>query len=163
MAKKGKKKAGKKKLQDLLIIYGVAAVFLILGIYGIISSNQSFKEYQNSPDVRMVEGVVTGINSKIDIVEVGGKDVKKTTWYADLEFEVDGVTYSGSETYYRYDDEIRLGDIMEIEVYQTGKGDYKIPEITNGAYYVITKIFCYASLAVGILIVLAQTVVLVKK
>ena len=82
---------------------------------------------------------------------------------SELEFEVDGVTYSGSETYYRYDDEIRLGDIMEIEVYQTSKGDYKIPEITNGAYYVITKIFCYASLAVGILIAFAQTVVLVKK
>lgn len=73
MAKKGKrkKKVGKKKLQDLLIIYAVAAVFLILGIYGIIDSDQSFKEYQNSPDVCMVEGVVTGINSKIDIVAVG--------------------------------------------------------------------------------------------
>ena len=42
---------------------------------------------------------MTGINSKIDIVEVGGKDVKETTWYADLAFEVDGVTYTGSETY----------------------------------------------------------------
>ena len=78
-------------------------------------------------------------------------------------FEVDGMTYSGSETYYTYDDEIRLGDIMEIEVYQTSKGDYKIPEITNGISHALTKIFCYVSLAVGILSVLAQTVVLVKK
>lgn len=164
MAKKGKRKnkGGKKKLQDILIIYGIAAVFLILGIYGIISSNHDFKEYQNSPDVRTVEGVVTKINSKTDIVEVGGKDVKEITWYTDLEFEVDGVTYTDSKTYYKTQYEISLGDVMEIEVYQTSKGDYKIPEISNGASYVITKIFCYASLVVGFLIALAQTVVLVK-
>ena len=41
MAKKGKNKGGKQKLQNILIVYGVAAVFLILGIYGILLSDSS--------------------------------------------------------------------------------------------------------------------------
>ena len=55
MAKKEKKnkKSGRKKFQDALIVYGVAAVFLILGIYGILSSNRSYREYRNSTDVRV--------------------------------------------------------------------------------------------------------------
>lgn len=161
MAKKGKKKSGKKTIQDALIVYGVAAVFLILGIYGILSSGRAYREYQNSTDVRTVDSTVTQVNTKVDIVERGGRDEKEYTSYAELEYEVDGVTYSGKETF--YDEELMIGDIIPIEVYKTSEGDYKIPEVTNGFYMFLLKICYYASLAVGIVIVLAQTVVLIKK
>ena len=163
MAKKGKKKkkSGRKTIQDALIVYGVAAVFLILGIYGILSSGRAYREYQNSTDVRTVDSTVTQVNTKVDIVEDGGINEKKYTSYAELEYEVDGVIYSGKESF--YDEEIMIGDIIPIEVYKTSEGDYKIPEVSNGFYMFLLKICYYASLAVGIVIALAQTVVLIKK
>lgn len=161
MAKKGKNKGGKQKLQDILIVYGVAAVFLVLGIYGILRSSRAYREYQNSTDVRTVEGTVTQVNTKIDIVERHGRDEREITSYVHLEYEVDGVIYSGKETF--YDEELRIGDTISIEVYKTSKGDYKIPEVSNAFYMILLKICYYASLAVGFLIALAQTVVLIKK
>lgn len=162
MAKKEKKnkKSGRKKFQDALIVYGVAAVFLILGIYGILSSNRSYREYRNSTDVRTVESTVTQVNTKIETVERSGRNEREFTSYAVLEYEVDGIIYSGKETF--YDEEIIIGDIIPIEVYKTSEGDYKIPEVSNEFYMILLKICYYASLAVGIVIALAQTVVLIK-
>lgn len=155
-----KKSAKSRNIKDALIIYAIAVVFLALGIYGIVSGNASFREYQNSTDVRTVESTAVYVQSESETIEHDTYTEERVTWYATLEYEIDGVTYSDKE---KFETEVNIGDTKTIEVYRTSKGDYKIPEVTNVIQLTLMKILYWGSIILGLLLAVIQTVLLFER
>ena len=125
----------KKKKKDiysvLLLLAGIGLI--IAGIIGIISSRTDSREYKNSTDIRKISAVIDDFSTQDDKDDSG--DVKYTTYKFKVSYVIDGKTYKGKyeervwsssyERKYTYD-KLRKGDTIDIEVYKTSKGDYKL-------------------------------------
>lgn len=108
------------------VLVGIA--FIAVGIYNIIASRIDAKEYQNTTDIRTVSALVIACDWKGD-TDSDGKEYT-TAYDLKISFEVDGKPYtakgmiSASNSAFRED--LRKGDIIDIQVYRTSKGKYKI-------------------------------------
>lgn len=127
----------KKKKKDiysvLLLLAGIALI--AAGIIGIISSRTASKEYKNSTDIQKISAVIDDFSTHNTKDDSG--DVKYTTYKFKVSYVIDGKTYKGkyeervwsrSSSYtkkYTYD-KLRKGDTIDVEVYKTSKGDYKL-------------------------------------
>ena len=114
-----------------IIVVGVSLI--VMGIYGVVSSRIESRDYKNSTDIQKISSVIIDFltsNSKDD-----SGDVKYTTYKFKVSYVIDGKTYKGEyeervwsssyERKYTYD-KLRKGDTIDVEVYKTSKGDYKL-------------------------------------
>ena len=146
-----------KKDMKMTIFIMVAGISLIVaGIFGIVASRIDSREYKNSTDIQKISAVIVDFstyNSKDD-----SGDVKYTTYKFKVSYEIDGKTYKGNyeeriwssnyEKKYTYD-KLRKGDTIDVEVYKTSKGDYKLSPEGNPVDFLL---YC-AAIPVGLFFV----------
>ena len=136
-----------------IITLAVAAVFLVLGIVGLIQNSSRLREYENAEDTRRVEATVTDTKLKND--QAGERE-----WYTRVKYEVDGEEYRGAITLYK--NSVKVGDTVKVEVYQRPNGKYVIPEITDTGELTSKNIVNYIALAAGAVLLAAAVTVLVS-
>ena len=137
-----------------IIVVGVSLI--VMGIYGVVSSRIESRDYKNSTDIQKISSVIIDFltsNSKDD-----SGDVKYTTYKFKVSYVIDGKTYKGkceervwSSDYskkYAYD-KLRKGDTVDVEIYKTSKGDYKISPEGNPVDFLL---YC-AAIPVGLFFV----------
>lgn len=161
------KKMNKEKKDDILytvltLLLGVAMI--AAGLFGVVSSRIESKEYKNSADIHEVSAVIYSISTHED--KDDNNDVKNKTYKFKVKFDVDGKTYKGEveKRYYPREltdkyKKIEIGDNIDVEIYKTSKGSYKISPEGNPAYFML---YCFA-IPVGALIVVGMSIDLKKK
>lgn len=157
----------KKKKKDiysvLLLLAGIGLI--VAGIIGIISSRTDSREYKNSTDIRKISAVIDDFSTQDDKDDSG--DVKYTTYKFKVSYVIDGKTYKGKyeervwsssyERKYTYD-KLRKGDTIDVEVYKTSKGDYKLSPEGNPVDFLL---YC-AAIPVGIFFVVIMIIDITK-
>ena len=144
----------KKKDIKMTIFIMVAGIGLIVaGIIGIITSRTDSREYKSSTDIRKISAAIDDFSTH-DTKDDSG-NVKYTTYKFKVSYVIDGKTYKGnyeervwSSSYtkkYTYD-KLRKGDTIDVEVYKTSKGDYKLPPEGNPVDFLL---YC-AAIPVGL-------------
>lgn len=148
-----------------IIVVGVSLI--VMGIYGVVSSRIESRDYKNSTDIQKISSVIIDFltsNSKDD-----SGDVKYTTYKFKVSYVIDGKTYKGkyeervwssSSSYtkkYTYD-KLRKGDTIDVEVYKTSKGDYKLSPEGNPVDFLL---YC-AAIPVGLFFVVIMICDVVK-
>ena len=134
MLAKGDPVMSKKKDIKMTIFIMVAGIGLIVaGIIGIITSRTDSREYESSTDIRKISAAIDDFSTH-DTKDDSG-NVKYTTYKFKVSYVIDGKTYKGEyeervwsssyERKYAYD-KLRKGDTIDVEVYKTSKGEYKI-------------------------------------
>ena len=125
----------KKDIKMTIFIMVVGIGLIAAGIIGIISSRTDSREYKNSTDIQKISAVIDDFSTHNTKDDSG--DVKYTTYKFKVSYVIDGKTYKGkyeervwsrSSSYakkYTYD-KLRKGDTIDVEVYKTSKGDYKL-------------------------------------
>ena len=121
------------KMTIFIIVVGISLI--VAGIYGIVSSRVESRDYKNTTDIRKISAVINDFSTSDTKDDLG--DVKYTTYKFKVSYVIDGKTYKGkyeervwsrSSSYakkYTYD-KLRKGDTIDVEVYKTSKGDYKL-------------------------------------
>lgn len=114
-----------------IIVVGVS--LMVAGIYGVVSSRIESRDYKNSTDIQKIPAVIIDFSTSNSKDDSG--DVKYTTYKFKVSYVIDGKTYKGKceervwwnsyEKKYTYD-KLRKGDTIDVEVYKTSKGDYKL-------------------------------------
>lgn len=142
------------KMTIFIIVCGVSLV--VAGIYGIVSSRIESRDYKNSTDIRNISAVIDDFSTSDTKDDLG--DVKYTTYKFKVSYVVDGKTYKGKyeervwsssyEKKYTYD-KLRKGDTINVEVYKTSKGDYKLSPEGNPVDFLL---YC-AAIPVGLFFV----------
>lgn len=149
----------RKKDMKMTIFIMVAGIGLIVaGVIGIVASRIDSREYKSSTDIRKISAVIVDFSTQDDKDDSG--DVRYTTYKFNVSYVIGGKTYKGkyeervwssSSSYtkkYTYD-KLRKGDTIDVEVYKTSKGDYKIsPEGSP----VVFLLYC-AAIPVGLFFV----------
>ena len=164
MTEKPKKK--KKDIYSVLLL--LAGIGLITaGIIGIISSRTDSREYKNSTDIQKISAVIDDYSTHNTKDDSG--DVKYTTYKFKVSYVIDGKTYKGkyeervwssSSSYakkYTYD-KLRKGDTIDVEVYKTSKGNYKLSPEGNPVDFLL---YC-AAIPVGIFFVVIMIIDITK-
>ena len=142
------------KMTIFIIVCGVSLV--VAGIYGIVSSRIESRDYKNSTDIQKISAVIVDFSTKDDKDDSG--DVRYTTYKFKISYVIDGKTYKGKyeervwsssyEKKYTYD-KLRKGDTINVEVYKTSKGDYKLSPEGNPVDFLL---YC-AAIPVGLFFV----------
>ena len=119
------------KMTIFIMVAGIGLI--IAGVIGIVTSRIDSREYKNSTDIRKISAVIVDFSTKDDKDDSG--DVRYTTYKFKVSYVIDGKTYKGkyeervwSSSYskkYAYD-KLRKGDTIDVEIYKTSKGEYKI-------------------------------------
>ena len=119
------------KMTIFIMVVGIGLI--VAGIIGIITSRADSREYKNSTDIQKVPAVIIDFSTSNSKDDSG--DVKYTTYKFKVSYVIDGKTYKGEyeervwsssyERKYTYD-KLRKGDTIDVEVYKTSKGDYKL-------------------------------------
>ena len=154
-AEERRKEERKKTLIGAAITMTFAGIMLALGLIGFFMNRAKFNDYTNSTDVRKVEGTVTGVEVKSRDDEYG----RKYYYYMTKVFyTVDNVDYEDKT---EFDTQYKIGDTVEVTVYKTSVGEYRIPEVTNEtAYkmynmlYIGVAIFGFVLILIGIFVLL---------
>ena len=147
----------KKKDIKMTIFIMVAGIGLIVaGIIGIITSRTDSREYKSSTDIRKISAAIDDFSTH-DTKDDSG-NVKYTTYKFKVSYVIDGKTYKGEyeervwsssyERKYTYD-KLRKGDTIDVEVYKTSKGDYKLVPEGNPVGFLL---YC-AAIPVGLFFV----------
>ena len=142
----------KKHAKEAFWLIVPAVIFLILGVVGLIQNGNYLKEYEESEDIRTVEAVITDSKLKDDTAG-------ERTWYAHLEYEIDGKTYN--DGIYLFTWEADVGDKVKVEVYKRPNGKYVIPDVHDSGSLAIENIWMYISLVVGAGLMLGGMILLV--
>ena len=119
------------KMTIFIMVAGIGLI--IAGVIGIVTSRIDSREYKNSTDIQKVPAVIIDFSTHDNKDDSG--DVKYTTYKFKVSYVIDGKTYKGKyeervwsssyERKYTYD-KLRKGDTIDVEVYKTSKGDYKL-------------------------------------
>lgn len=164
MEKKSSKK-GDIKISLLGLLIGISLI--VAGVYGIVSNKIENQEYKNSTDIRTVNAVVEECRRKD---EKNDADILiRSEYNTKVSFVVDGTTYKG-RTYFvfgqnelknslPFQDKIRRGDEVSVEVYRTSKGSYKIKPDND----IITFLLCCMAIPVGAVIVIIMVLDIFKR
>ena len=123
----------KKDIKMTIFIIVVGVSLIVAGIYGVVSSRIESRDYKNSTDIQKIPAVIIDFSTSNSKDDSG--DVKYTTYKFKVSYVIDGKTYKGkceervwSSDYskkYAYD-KLRKGDTIDVEIYKTSKGDYKL-------------------------------------
>ena len=125
----------KKDIKMTIFIIVVGVSLIVAGIYGVVSSRIESRDYKNSTDIQKIPAVIIDFSTSNSKDDSG--DVKYTTYKFKVSYVIDGKTYKGkyeervwssSSSYtkkYTYD-KLRKGDTIDVEIYKTSKGDYKL-------------------------------------
>lgn len=116
-----REKARKERHLSLRSGYIVALVLVVVGIIGTLFSIQKANEYENSDDKRTVTATVYDLDTVTRKDENG---FRKMYWKAKLSFEVEGEIFKDSAL---FENEVKVGDQKEIDIYRTPTGNYRIP------------------------------------
>ena len=106
------------KMTIFIMVAGIGLI--VAGVIGIVTSRIDSREYKSSTDIRKISAVIVDFSTQDDKDDYG--DVKYTTYKFKVSYVIDGKTYKGKYTY----DKLRKGDTIDVEVYKTSKGDYKL-------------------------------------
>ena len=119
------------KMTIFIMVAGIGLI--VAGVIGIVTSRIDSREYKSSTDIRKISAVIVDFSTKDEKDDSG--DVKYTTYKFKVSYVIDGKTYKGKyeervwwnnyEKKYTYD-KLRKGDTIDVEVYKTSKGDYKL-------------------------------------
>ena len=150
-------KIAEKKDIKMTIFIMVAGIGLIVaGVIGIVTSRIESRDYKNSTDIQKISAVIVDFSTKDDKDDSG--DVRYTTYKFKVSYVIDGKTYKGkyeervwsssNEKKYTYD-KLRKGDTINVEVYKTSKGDYKLSPEGNPVDFLL---YC-AAIPVGLFFV----------
>ena len=150
-------KIAEKKDIKMTIFIMVAGIGLIVaGVIGIVTSRIESRDYKNSADIQKISAVIVDFSTKDDKDDSG--DVRYTTYKFKVSYVIDGKTYKGKyeervwsssyEKKYTYD-KLRKGDTINVEVYKTSKGDYKLSPEGNPVDFLL---YC-AAIPVGMFLV----------
>ena len=149
---------GKKDIKMTIFIIVVGVSLIVAGIYGIVSSRVESRDYKNTTDIRKLSAVIDDFSTSDTKDDLG--DVKYTTYKFKVSYVIDGKTYKGkyeervwssSSSYarkYTYD-KLRKGDTIDVEVYKTSKGNYKLSPEGNPVDFLL---YC-AAIPVGLFFV----------
>ena len=134
------------KMTIFIIVVGISLI--VAGIYGIVSSRVESRDYKNTTDIRKISAVINDFSTSDTKDDLG--DVKYTTYKFKVSYVIDGKTYKGKyeervwsssyEKKYTYD-KLRKGDTIDVEVYKTSKGDYKLSPEGNPVDFLL---YCVA-------------------
>ena len=155
----------KKDIKMTIFIMVVGIGLIAAGIIGIISSRTDSREYKNSTDIRKISAVIDDYSTQDDKDDSG--DVKYTTYKFKVSYVIDGKTYKGEyeervwsssyERKYTYD-KLRKGDTIDVEVYKTSKGDYKLTPEGSPVDFLL---YC-AAIPVGVFFVVIMIIDITK-
>lgn len=119
------------KMTIFIMVAGIGLI--VAGVIGIVTSRIDSREYKSSTDIRKISAVIVDFSTTNEKDDSG--DVKYTTYEFKVSYVIDGKTYKGKyeervwwnnyEKKYTYD-KLRKGDTIDVEVYKTSKGDYKL-------------------------------------
>ena len=150
------------KMTIFIMVVGIGLI--VAGIIGIITSRADSREYKNSTDIRKIPAVIIDFSTSNSKDDSG--DVKYTTYKFKVSYVIDGKTYKGKyeervwsssyEKKYTYD-KLRKGDTINVEVYKTSKGDYKLSPEGNPVDFLL---YC-AAIPVGMFLVVIMVYELV--
>ena len=153
------------KMTIFIMVAGIALI--VAGVIGIVTSRIDSREYKSSTDIRKISAVIVDFSTQDDKDDSG--DVKYTTYKFKVSYVIDGKTYKGkyeervwssSSSYtkkYTYD-QLRKGDTIDVEVYKTSKGDYKLSPEGNPVDFML---YC-AAIPVGIFFVVIMIIDITK-
>ena len=142
------------KMTIFIMVAGISLI--VAGVIGIVTSRIDSREYKNSTDIQKISAVIDDF-STYDSKDDSG-DVKYTTYKFKVSYVIDGKTYKGKyeervwsssyERKYTYD-KLRKGDTIDVEVYKTSKGNYKLSPEENPVDFLL---YC-AAIPVGLFFV----------
>ena len=146
----------KKDIKMTIFIMVVGIGLIVAGIIGIITSRTDSREYKSSTDIRKISAVIDDFSTHDSKDDSG--DVKYTTYKFKVSYVIGGKTYKGEyeervwsssyERKYTYD-KLRKDDTIDVEVYKTSKGDYKLSPEGNPVDFLL---YC-AAIPVGLFLV----------
>ena len=155
----------KKDIKMTIFIMVVGIGLIVAGIIGIITSRTDSREYKSSTDIRKISAVIDDFSTQDDKDDSG--DVKYTTYKFKVSYVIDGKTYKGEyeervwsssyERKYTYD-KLRKGDTIDVEVYKTSKGDYKLSPEGSPVDFLL---YC-AAIPVGLFFVVIMIIDIIK-
>jgi len=147
---------GKKDIKMTIFIMVIGVSLIVVGIYGVVSSRIESRDYKNSTDIQKIPAAIIDFSTSNSKDDSG--DVKYTTYKFKVSYVIDGKTYKGkceervwSSDYskkYAYD-KLRKGDTVDVEIYKTSKGEYKISPEGSPIDFLL---YC-AAIPVGIFLV----------
>lgn len=150
------KRKEKKDIKMTIFIMVAGVGLIVAGVIGIVTSRIDSREYKSSTDIRKISAVIVDFSTQDDKDDSG--DVKYTTYKFKVSYVIDGKTYKGkcekrvwSSDYskkYAYD-KLRKGDTVDVEIYKTSKGEYKISPEGNPVDFLL---YC-AAIPVGLFFV----------
>lgn len=161
---KNSSKKGDIKISLFGLLIGISLI--VAGVYGIVSNKIENQEYKNSTNIRTVNAVVEECRRKD---EKNDADILiRSEYNTKVSFVVDGTTYKG-RTYFvfgqnelknslPFQDKIRRGDEVSVEVYRTSKGSYKIKPDND----IITFLLCCMTIPVGAVVVIIMVLDIFK-
>ena len=142
------------KMTIFIMVAGIGLI--VAGVIGIVTSRIESRDYKNSTDIQKISAVIVDFSTQDDKDDSG--DVRYTTYRFKVSYVIDGKTYKGKyeervwsssyERKYTYD-KLRKGDTLDVEVYKTSKGDYKLSPEGNPVYFLL---YC-AAIPVGLFFV----------
>lgn len=148
----------KKDIKMTIFIMVIGIGLMVAGVFGIVTSRIDSREYKNSTDIQKISAVIDDISTHNTKDDSG--DVKYKTYKFKVSYVIDGKTYKGkyeervwssSSSYakkYTYD-KLRKGDTINVEVYKTSKGDYKLAPEGNPVDFLL----CCAAIPAGLFLV----------
>ena len=146
----------KKDIKMTIFIMVVGISLMVAGVFGIVTSRIDSREYKNSTYIQKIPAVIVDFSTHDSKDDSG--DVKYTTYKFKVSYVIDGKTYKGKyeervwsssyERKYTYD-KLRKGDTLDVEVYKTSKGDYKLSPEGNPVDFLL---YC-AAIPVGLFFV----------
>jgi len=135
-SKKQKSKRGNK------IFFLVLDIVLVLaGLYGIFVSLTGGMEYVNSPDKRIINAEVISVKHTYEKDDDG--DITSEKWAATLRYTVDGKEYTTKKT---YSTETYSGETVQIEVYKTSKGEYKVSGTSTFGFVISASVLLFGAI-----------------
>lgn len=146
----------KKDIKMTIFIMVAGICLMVAGVFGIVTSRIDSREYKNSTDIQKVPAVIIDFSTHDNKDDSG--DVQYTTYKFKVSYAIDGKTYKGKyeervwsssyERKYTYD-KLRKGDTIDVEVYKTSKGNYKLAPEGNPVDFLL---YC-AAIPVGVFFV----------
>ena len=151
------------KMTIFIMVAGIGLI--IAGVIGIVTSRIDSREYKSSTDIRKISAVIVDFSTQDDKDDSG--DVRYRTYKFKVSYVIDGKTYKGkyeervwSSSYarkYTYD-KLRKGDTIDVEVYKTSKGDYKLSPERSPVDFLL---YC-AAIPVGLFFVVIMIIDIIK-
>ncbi len=135
---KSKEQKSKRKNTILFLVVDIALV--LAGLYGIFVSLTGGMEYINSPDKRMVNAEVISVKHTFERDDDG--DLTGEKWTATLRYTVDGKEYTTKGT---YSTETYSGETVQIEVYKTLKGEYKVSGTSTLGFVISASVLLFGT------------------